>query len=156
MVMVISRRKYMDHKNIGYYYRHDTYLLVDWKLAIVVVNSACPATDCARGVPITRIILCIWSRRRAILCTGASAGAPVAGGPVCWCCECAVDAAASADRLLKIKPVVSAGAATATPAAAASVGEYAAACLRVCVRVWACPRSLALGCCGRRGADRRS
>jgi len=55
-------KKYGPRQFIGYKDRHDTYLQVDWKLAIVVVNNACPATNCARGVPITRTMFSIIDR----------------------------------------------------------------------------------------------
>lgn len=129
----------------------------------VVFNNACPTTDCARGVPITRVVFdrdddvqyrVYWRWYWCRCCWY-------------WWSACADAASAlsmrrrrrSADRLLKIKPVVSAGATAASPAAAAasaSVGECAAAaCLRARVRVWARQRSLALRCCGRRGDGAR-
>lgn len=60
---------------------------------VVVVNNAWPATDCARGVPITRMIFDHGDAQYRVL---AMVVMLVLVACVCWCCECAVDAAASA------------------------------------------------------------
>lgn len=80
----LSAKKYRPRQFIGCMDRHDTYLQVYRKLAIVVVNNACPTTDCARGVPITRTIFCVYiAATRNIVYWRWSwcRCCPVAGGP---------------------------------------------------------------------------